>query len=56
LKLPGFLLSEESKIFKQSLLALGSEISAADICGVLATKHAGGRVLVPGINNTVLLF
>jgi hypothetical protein len=39
-KLTSFLLSEEGKISKQSLLSLGSFISAAVIGGVLATKQA----------------
>ena len=37
-KITGFLLNEEGKISKQSLLSLGSFISAAVIGGVLATK------------------
>ena len=37
-KITGFLLNEEGKISKQSMLSLGSFISAAVIGGVLATK------------------
>ncbi|MFH0979242.1 MAG: hypothetical protein V1837_08160 [Candidatus Woesearchaeota archaeon] len=36
----GFLLSEEGKISKQSMLALGSFVSAAIIGGSLASKQA----------------
>jgi len=39
-KVTGFLLSEEGKIPKQSLVALGSFLSAAVIGGVIATKEA----------------
>jgi hypothetical protein len=42
-KITGFLLSEEGKISKQSLLSLGSFISAAVIGGVLATKEAAAQ-------------
>jgi len=39
-RITSFLLSEEGKISKQSLLSLGAFISAAVIGGVLATKEA----------------
>jgi len=39
-KITSFLLSEEGKISKQSLLSLGAYVSAAVIGGVLATKEA----------------
>ena len=39
-KLSSFLLSEEGKISKQSLLSLGAFMSAAVIGGILATKEA----------------
>lgn len=42
-KITGFLLTEEGKISKQSLLTLGSFISAAVIGGVLATKEAAAQ-------------
>lgn len=43
-KLSSFLLSEEGKISKQSLLTLGSFVSAAVIAGALATKQSAGHV------------
>jgi hypothetical protein len=42
-KLSSFLLSEEGKISKQSLLTLGSFVSAAVIAGALATKQSAGH-------------
>ena len=39
-KITSFLLEEEGKISKHSLLSLGSFISAAVIGGILATKEA----------------
>jgi hypothetical protein len=39
-KITGFLLNEEGKVTKQSLVSLGSFLSAAVIGGVLATKSA----------------
>ena len=39
-KINSFLLSEEGKISKQSLLSLGAFMSAAVIGGILATKEA----------------
>ena len=39
-KLTSFLTEEEGKISKQSLLSLGSFLSAAVIGGILATKDA----------------
>jgi len=42
-KISSFLLSEEGKISKQSLLSLGAFVSAAVIGGVLATKEAAAQ-------------
>lgn len=42
-KITSFLLSEEGKISKQSLLSLGSFLSAVVIGGVLATKQAAAQ-------------
>jgi hypothetical protein len=42
-KITGFLLSEEGRMPKQSIMALGSLISSAVIGGILATKSAGAQ-------------
>ena len=42
-KITSFLVGEEGKISKQSLLSLGSFISAAVIGGILATKEAAAQ-------------
>jgi len=43
-KVTSFLLSEEGKMPKHSLLSLGSFLSAAIISGVIATKQAAASI------------